>query len=325
MAQTNYIEKTKYGDVLVLTHEWRPEVKDYIIKNNIKGLYLNDAKGWRGDNLNFLHELKQLLVFRIIDFRKKDSSAINTLHNLRSLQISTYEKYEIDFSNFPKLEDCGIHWHNKLKNLYECKTIKDLYLYGYSEGHDTENLSKLHNLETLRISIAPIRDLTGLSKLKKLKQLCIYYFSKLESLKGIGDILSLEHLEIRNCNKINKIDELATLVNLKHLELSDNKDIETLAPIRNLKKIEVCYFSGSTKIVDGDLSPIRKLPKLKKVVFTDRKSYNYCRFDFKSKKELEQKIKEVEKKCINASEFMAKDLQRYIRKIRKHLEEREKT
>jgi hypothetical protein len=64
-----------------------------------------------------------------------------------------------------------------------------------------------------------------------------------------------------------------TLVNLRFLGISECGEVESLAPIGSLDQLEVLYAWGSTRIVDGDLSPLARLPRLKELSVRDRRDY----------------------------------------------------
>ena len=279
MTKTYYINDGEYGPKITPTSAWNDEIQKYIIKNNIKEIELNYAVGWKGKDLSFLAELSDIVAFKIINWNIEDISSIHHLHSLQRLSVSTYCKTEIDFSQFPSLEYCFLEWRPKAKSIFECKSLKYLYINRYS-GNDTLKFARLKNLESLRIGNAPIKSLDGLKSLIKLKFLGLYYLRKLTSLDGIETLVNLETLEVDTCRKITSINEIAHLTKLKKLMICNNGDIDSIKPIKSLKNLRSFFFWDSTNILDGYLSPLMELKKLEKVSFQNRRHYTHKKEDF---------------------------------------------
>ena len=69
------------------------------------------------------------------------------------------------------------------------------------------------------------------------------------------------------------IDAIGALENLRFLGVSDCGRIDSLGPLANLTELEVLYAWGSTRVLDGDLTPLLKLPKLREIRMRDRHEY----------------------------------------------------
>jgi hypothetical protein len=54
------LEDGQYGRRAVITSTWSDEMTDYVLRHGIVELELNDGKGWRGNDLQFLAKLPQL-------------------------------------------------------------------------------------------------------------------------------------------------------------------------------------------------------------------------------------------------------------------------
>jgi len=269
------IEKDEDGygyDVVVVTSKWSEEIKEYIKDNKIKGLYLNDARGWEGDNIEFLKELPELEYFKIIDYSIEDVSPVHYLKNIRILKIYTYCNTELNFLEFPYLEDCGFEWRTRAKTIFKCKGLKKLFINCY-KGKDSKVFSNLKNLEELKLYTCPLPDIEGFGELRKLRHLDIAYFRKLTSLKGIEKLTEMKILELNTCRKIRRIDEIRYLKKLEELSLINMGEIESLKPIEGLENLRAVIFYDDTNIVDGDLTPLTRLKKLESVAFMDRKHY----------------------------------------------------
>jgi hypothetical protein len=206
-------------------------------ESEVRELELNDGKGWRGDDLSFLSLLPQLRSFKILDLRIVSDEAIHTLHALRELTVVTYCENEINFSAFPELETCSLEWRTKASSLFDCMTLRDLFLNRY-DGRDAVPLKNLLNLETLGVMNSPVETLEGLGALKKLRSLRLGRLNCLKSLEGIQGLINLEELEIQRCRRIGSIQQVESLSKLRKFFLNDSGEIESLKPIAKLDRLE---------------------------------------------------------------------------------------
>ena len=252
--QANFIiEEGAFGSRVVVTSRWSDTISEYIARHSIGELYLNYAKGWKGKDLSFLAECPHLKAFSILDWNIDDVSPINSLHELTRLEVSTYCKTEIDFDNFPYLEECALTWRTKAKTIFSCKSLRKLFLTRYS-GKDMSRFLQLTGLESLSFASSPMRNIQDISELKKLRRLGLYNLRKLSSLSGIENLTALEELEIDGCTELEDIVEVSSLKKLSRFQLCDSKSILSLRPLAKLQHLESVLFYGSTSIEDGDLS-----------------------------------------------------------------------
>jgi len=274
------VEDGEYGRRAVITSAWSPEMSRYLLAHDVLELELNYAKGWRGNDLSFLKELPQLRAFKIIDhFGLPYVEPIHYLHELRALDVQTYCKTPIRFSEFPQLEDCGLEWRPKCESLFSCTTLKKLFVNCY-KAKDVDSFSNLVNLEWLAILNAPVHNLRGLTPLKRLRYLRLANLRRLTSLAGIEELAALEELNIDTCRAIGSIGEVGSLSRLRKLHVSNANEIESLKPLEKLSGLEWVTFVESTNIRDGDLSPLLRQKNLSRVSFQNRRHYSHRREDF---------------------------------------------
>jgi internalin A len=57
------------------------------------------------------------------------------------------------------------------------------------------------------------------------------------------------------------------------LDLSEFGDIATIAPLAGLQQLEELHMHGSTKVLDGDLTAIAQLPRLRLLSMKSRQYY----------------------------------------------------
>ncbi len=230
-------------------------------------------------NLNFLQLLPFLKGITILDQRLNDITAINQLHELRYAIIDTCCGSEVDFSNFPAIEEASVNWHAKIQSLFEASSLKRLVISDYT-GKSSYPFGLLRALKSLSIYGGNLSELTGFKLLHHLNLLGLIGLKKLTSLMGIESLSKLTKLSIDDCKNINSINEISQLNQLKWLNISNNKDIESLLPVRNLMKLEVLHFYEQTNIVDGDIAPLKKLLNLQDVRYQNRRHYNLRKEEF---------------------------------------------
>lgn len=268
-----------YGRRVVLCSAWSDVIGHRLKQVDFVELELNQAKGWRGDDISFLREFQFLRAIDILDFHIKNVGPIHYLHDLRRLGITTYDLTEIRFAQFPQLEDCALEWRPLASTLFDCTTLKRLFVNRY-DARDTNRFSQLVNLESLSILNAPIENLVGLDRLQKLQSLRLGNLKRLTSLNGIQGLLNLVELNINTCPKVKSINEVSSLSQLRRLYLNNCGDILSLKPLQNVGKLESVLFYESTNIVDGDLSPLMRQKNLTRVSFRNRSHYSHKREEF---------------------------------------------
>jgi len=279
MSESIVFEKGMYGTKAIIKATWQDSFLINLLDKKIKELELNDGKGWRGENVNFLQSLPNIQSLTIIDLNIKSIDSIHCLNELQKIHLSTYCKSPINFHSFPKLTNCGFEWIKGSDSLFECTTLRSLGINRYDK-QNCDAFSNLFNLEKLSILNSPIEYLQGLSSLRKLQYLCIANLKKVTSLHGLEDLQNLEELEVQKCKGIGSISEVLKLIKLKRLLLIDIGDIASIKGIENLTGLRDFLFYESTNIIDGDLSPVLKLKNLSKISFQNRKHYTHRREDF---------------------------------------------
>lgn len=269
-----------YGTQAIVIGEFRPEMLDEFKNKKVTELYLNTAKGWKPTNLSFLEDCQDLVGLYLVGVGPRygdiNFDKIHSLNKLKYLRTeANYLKEEIRFDAFPDLEETSIDWRPKVKSVFNCVKLKNIFINHY-KGKDLNAFANLTNLEELSLLNSPLESLNGIEKLTKLKKIRFGNLRKLTSLSGIESLTNLESFSIQGSKKIQSIDEVANLVNLTFLNFSANADIETLKPIANLKKLKIITLYGSTNIEDGDMTPLLNIPNLD-ASFQNRSHYSHAK------------------------------------------------
>lgn len=261
----------------VITDNFDNKIIRKIIEQNATYIVINSALGCIISENTILRNLPENIIgIEVIGF-DFDFSYIYHLKKLKYFSYSAYTKYSIDFTQFPLLEDVFLGWWPKANSIFNCKSLKKLYISGY-QGKSIREFTKLTNLEELKITARAMADLSGIEELRKLKKLCLYLFSKLDNIEILGKLENLEELEIENNKKIYDISPIGNLKNLKKLYLNDLGKIKSLKPLQKLSNLEVLLFYGTTNIEDGDISFLKEFG-LKDVAFANRKHYSVKNYE----------------------------------------------
>jgi hypothetical protein len=272
-------ESGDYGERAVLRSPWSERISEQLRSRRCPELEINHAKGWVGQDVSFLSSLPWLQSLKIIDLKIKSVEPIHQLHELRALEVITYCETPIRFLAFPKLENCGLEWRPKSESLFDCATLKRLFLNRYTGGNLMAFL-RLTDLESLAVLNAPLETLEGISSLQNLRILRLAGLKKLRSLDGLQFLSALDELEVHTCPRISSIDEVGALENLRKLYLNNDGKLDSLKPLNAIDRLESVLFYESTNIADGDLSPLMRQKNLVRVSFQNRRHYSHKREDF---------------------------------------------
>jgi hypothetical protein len=188
---------------LIIESQYLEEQIQYCIENRIVNLYISWYNGFHSDSVEFIDRinLKRLIIN---PYKIKSLTAINNQHELVFLGINSDPvNQEIDFNNFKKLEVFRGIWTKKLKNLFDCKSLKVLWLWKLkSKANDLSELAGLEKLIEIRINQSSIINCNGIGELKSLKKVGLAYNKYLESFLGEKKVNQIEEIEIEMCKKI---------------------------------------------------------------------------------------------------------------------------
>ena len=135
---------------LLVKGAWNNDIVDFMLKKNIKGLYLNSARGFSCDDFSFLSKLPDLELLNIISSPVESLSEVENLNKLKSLSISCHWKDNINLSDLTQLERCFISYGKGAESIFDCHSLKYLYIDEF-KLKSYEALHKLHSLEYLTI------------------------------------------------------------------------------------------------------------------------------------------------------------------------------
>jgi hypothetical protein len=250
--------------LVVLEGGWRDEYANVIDSHDLAVLSI----AVRGDDLTFLARLPALRGLVLNAGEARDLSPVQELHALETLTLNTSGKprMTLDFSAFAHLRTLRMYWNPGFESVFECDSLESLFVFG-----------------------PPDADLARFGRLPRLRRLELSQGRKLVSTKGVspsvrflglylqGALSALEELppalEVLAIEGAKQLGELVTVPSLTRLKAANCGDIASLAPLRGLDRLEEFFAWESTRIVDGDLSVLLELPRLREIGLRERREY----------------------------------------------------
>ncbi|WP_115790161.1 hypothetical protein [Arthrobacter silvisoli] len=270
------LEQTPEGVDLVVTGDWSRKAEAYLIKGRATGLVLNYARGFREKDLSFVKELPvrrlDLLARTITDL----SPIYSVADHLESLHVQSDPRATIELEQLPRLRALSASWEQVQGSIRFAPQLERLFLLSYSEP-DFTPLAMLSSLASLVFKDYPrVRSLDGVEEMPWLAELGVYVAKNLEDISALQRSPSpvLDTLQLSSCRKIAEIGAVASCPSLRFFEFSDCGEIPTAAPLAGLDRLELLYLYGTTKIADGDLGPIARLPRLVDFRIQNRRGYS---------------------------------------------------
>lgn len=229
-------------------------------------------------DLSFLSDFPNLRYVEIVQQNKVDPRPLDGLTNLRGLRLET-PGAGIDFSCFPELEVFDGDWHEDNSRINSCQELRDLRIRHFKPGSgDLSSLADVTRLEWLSIVQTGVTSLAGLETLRDLRYFTVAYAPKLESLELPSERpIELREMKVEKARKIASYAPLAEFGRLRRLHLTSCAPMADLQWIQGLAELDFLSIV-ETNVVDGDLSPLLRLPKLRYVGTMDKKHYN-CKFE----------------------------------------------
>jgi hypothetical protein len=226
-------------------------------------------------DLGFLNDFPQLLYLEIVNQKRVNVRQLDGLANLRGLRLES-PGAGIDFSCFPELEVFVGDWHVDNCNLHRSRELRELRAWQFNpRSSDLSVIANITRLEWLQLTQTNITSLAGLETMEDLRYLKIAYAPKLSSLDAFSASgLRIRELSIAKAKHISTYQPIASINRLRRLMLSSCAPMPHLKWTRGMNDLDFFSFV-ETNVEDGDLSPLRDLPKLSYVGTLDKRHYNY--------------------------------------------------
>ncbi|MGM9473478.1 hypothetical protein ACS5PJ_15925 [Pseudarthrobacter sp. YS3] len=284
------IHDDEHGKTLDVVGDWTPQAADVLARGEADGLILNYARGFRERSLDFLRDwpVRRLtILLRTIT----DLEPIYRLAGtLEQLSLATSEKTALDLTRLPRLRHLSCeNWTQIEHTIPSCTSLDYLYTGSYTP-RDLLPLAYNRSLTTIRMKDRPrLESLNGVDAFASLVELGIFGAPLLEDLIDLGSASApktLRTLELEMCRGISSLDAVRHLTGLTYLDIGDCGDIASFGPLANLGNLKELYAYGTTRVMDGDLSPLTGLTELTDLRLQSRRDYK------PSVKSLEERIEQ---------------------------------
>lgn len=262
------------GPCLVLQGPWHEEFSEFVRNGNITGVRLSEYAGWSESRIDFLEELDVDLIASIEIYSRKvsDVTCLQRFRRLKKVGLQTKDAIGFRSSNFGVLEHL-FYFYTKNGII---DTIPDSLRQLKLDNYPFNSLAPLpegRHVSEILIGGKRLESLDGIDSFPRLRRLTLLDAASISEITAIKEIKNIESVRISGAVNLMRVDTISCISNIRELRLINCGKIESLLSIPCLKNLEVLEIGGNTVIVDGKLDSILKLPKLRTLVITPRKSY----------------------------------------------------
>jgi len=269
------LEDEPEGRTLVVTGAWSREAEELLARGDADGLVLNYARGFCEGNLEFLDSRCPVRRLNVLDRGITDLEPIGRLRDsLQALSVQAAPNAELDLGDLPDLRSVAGEWDLISGTLGRLDALQSVITWRFDEA-DLRAFRDHLGLTKLVVKEAPfLETLAGVEDLHRLTVLQVIVARELVDISAVTELgASLRELEFEGSPEISSLDGVEQLIGLTFLGIGDCGRIDSLGPVGALANLEALHAWGSTRIVDGDLSPLMRLSYLTDLRMRDRREY----------------------------------------------------
>jgi hypothetical protein len=245
--------------LVVLEGGWRDEYAALMRERGLAVLSIMVP----GDDVSFLSglDLRGLVL---------NAGSVRDLSPLLGLPLETLTlntpakpRLALDLGAFPTLRTLRMYWNPGFS--LDGSRVESLFVFGPPDP----DLARFSSLPLRRLELSQGRRLLSTAGVPdSVRFLGLYQQGALSALV----LPRLDVLAIESCRRIADLDAVAGQ-SLTRLKVANCGDIASLAPLRGMDSLEEFLAWESTNIVDGDLSVLAQLPRLRVLGMQDRRHY----------------------------------------------------
>ena len=181
------------------------------------------------------------------------------MDSVENLNLSiNLNKSKINLSNMTELKEANITWNKKITGLEKCKKLEKLQVWHFNHP-DLKPFLELENITKLDLRTASIKNLEGISKLKKLKILMLGNCSRLKSIQEIETLENLEELIIDTCSNISDYEKIKTFNKMSKFDLKNSKNIKSIQFLAKADRLKSIMIGPRMQVEDGDFRFIKNM------------------------------------------------------------------
>ena len=258
---------------VVITGAWSTEMTHAVVSGVADRVVCNYALGFDEPDLRFLEYLpvKQVVI---LDPRITDIDPIYTLApTLELLHLTVSPEVVLDLTALPRLSDLSAAWTQAADTIAAARRLQRVAL-GHYRPDDLTALAGIDALTSISMKDRPqIRSLAGLGQLPDLTHVGIYGASRLDDIADLRGRDRIQSLALQACPRLGTAEDLDGCLGLRKLNLAEGAELDTCGPLGGLTALQELYLYGTTRFVDGDLTPIAELPHLAELRMQNRRHY----------------------------------------------------
>lgn len=258
---------------LLVTGRWTEEAAEQFRIGRVDRLVLNRNLGFSEDDLTFLRDIpirELVLVDRNLASLAPIYEISSTLEELDLVVGPSAGR--VDVAEFPRLTKLSADWETIGESVSSATTLTSLQLRRYRRD-DLVVLAGLTNLRRLALADRPrVRSLGGIENMALLREFEVPAARLLTDAQMLSACRNLVRLSLEGCARLD-LSFIGTLGRLRWMNISECGDVSDVRFLANLHDLEVLRMFGSTRVVDGDLTPIAELPRLKELRMQSRRHY----------------------------------------------------
>ncbi len=262
------------------TGEWNEEIDKKIREERIESLAIKQGYLPEITNLDFLTRYPWIRSLLVANFLVTNVRGMEGLSELEYLYLDASPNHPVDLSRLQKLKKLELNWSDGCESIESLGNILELTLV---EGRidDLSLFSKYTKTKFFSIRQPKrLRSINGIENFKNLESFEIVDSRTLTSIEPLNAHPKIRNLTIHASSKIEDLEIVTTLPSLRVLVLDSVGKIPTAKFLENCSSLEELTLLGSTNILDGDLSFLSNISKLKYALFENRKHYSHKRMDF---------------------------------------------
>ncbi|MFJ5829112.1 hypothetical protein [Streptomyces sp. NPDC093089] len=252
-----------WSEMFVTDEPWDPAYAERFEDGTCDGLVIGAPARRRtgpAADLAFLPDVPGLRSLRVLG-GVPDLSPVTRCPALVRLRLPASATGELDLSGLPELRELEAPWPVVSRSLPLLPSLDDLVLPEW-KGASLSALGPKPALRKLRLETGRkhVTDMEGAPLFPALRELRLYdgRIARPELLTGAAALQDVSLLSAKS----DTIAFVSGLPLLQRLELENSGDIASLSPVADHPALREVILSGSTRVVDGDLSPLLDNPRL---------------------------------------------------------------
>lgn len=214
-------------------------------------------------DLEFLRPLEPLRGVSLGVAKVRDTSALFEKRDLEQLGIGLNVRDLRGIGRLTKLTEVGVPFGKGIEGLADVPGLRSLSIEEWPRDTHLEVIGEHPRLRQLWLAMKRTAEIssTWFPSAPALEQVSLYS-GRLTDTAGLAALVALDSLRFAN-TKVPDLDFVPGTSRLRSLELDNSGDVASLQPLRHHPELKEITLIGTTRIVDGDMTPLFDLPQLR--------------------------------------------------------------